>query len=240
MSTGKDEPGTEVEILRAVLLDRPADLPAPPDRMAAVRNRFRRTRRLRVAATAVPLVLLAAVFVPQQLGPGRTAEVAGPAAEPSFSPGAASLQNLYGLQMPVPPDWSELTVPSHRAGASPVRFISTGRLDMPGETCPDLRADDWTDPACLPNSGRDLGALVAFQVEEDPAAAVEAGRDTEARAVAASPACRSLSGTTMYKVQRSVGTGHPNAVITGMACVGEVSTETHSKLMSILDKAVLP
>lgn len=244
MSTGKDEPGPEVELLRAVLLDRSADLSAPPDRMATVRDRFRRTRRLRVAATAVPLAVMAAVFLPPQLGPGRTADVAGPAATPSSSPGATSLQNLYGLQLPVPPHWSQLTVPSQHERASSVRFISTDPLTMPDESCRAFRADGWTDestdPGCLPVSGRDLGALVVFQVEDDPAAAAKAERDTDAAVVEASPSCRSLSGTKMYKVQRSAGARHPNAVITGTACVGEISAKAHSELMSILDKAVLP
>ncbi|MGW1544116.1 hypothetical protein ACWCPM_28405 [Streptomyces sp. NPDC002309] len=235
-----DEPGPEIETLRAALLDRPVDLPAPPDRMAAVRNRFRRTRRLRVAATAVPLALLAAVFLPQQLAaPDRTADVAGPAAAPTSSPDPTSLQNLYGLQLPVPPHWSQLTVPSQRDRASSVRFISTGPLSTPTKSCPDLRPDDWSDPDCLPVSGRTLGALVAFQVEDDPVAAAKAGRHTAPQVVAPSPACRSLAGTKMYKVQRSGGDQHPNAVLTGLACVGELSPEAGSVLISILDKGVI-
>ncbi|MGW1883248.1 hypothetical protein [Streptomyces sp. NPDC001970] len=241
MNIGQDEHGPEVELLRAVLLDRPVDLPAPPDRMAGVRNRFRRTRRLRTAATAVPLALLAAVFVPQHLGPGRTADVAGPPATPTLSPGTPSLQNLlYGLELPVPPHWSQLTVPSQRDGASSVRFISVNPLAMPQRSCPDFRVGDWTDPACLPVSGPDAGALVAFQIEDDPAAAAKAERHTAAQPVDVSPGCRSLSGTKMYIVQRAVGPRHPNAVLTGTACVGEATPEARTELMAILDKAVFP
>ncbi|MEV7992607.1 hypothetical protein AB0O67_11955 [Streptomyces sp. NPDC086077] len=240
MSTGKDEPGPEVEILRAALLDRPVDLPAPPDRMTAVRNRFRRTRRRRVAATAVPLALLTAVFLPPQLAPDRTPEMAGPASTPASSPGPTSLQNLFGLQLPVPPHWNQLTVPSQRERASSVRFISTEPLSTPEKTCPDLRTDDWTDSACLPLSGSGLGALVAFQIEDDPAAAVKAKGHAAPVVVEVSPSCRSLSGTKMYKVQRSVGARHPDAVLTGTACVGELTSEAHTELMSILDKAVFP
>ncbi|WP_351228183.1 hypothetical protein [Streptomyces sp. NPDC002133] len=240
MSTGQDERGPEVELLRAVLLDRPVDLPAPPDRMAGVRNRFRRTRRLRAAATAVPLALVAAVFLPQYLGPDRTADVAGPPATSTLSPGAPSLQNLYGLQLPVPPHWSQLTVPSQRDGASPVRFISVNPLTTPQKSCSDFRIGDWTDPACLPVSGPEVGALVAFQIEDDPAAATRAERYAAAQAVDVSPGCGSLGGTKMYRVQRAVGPRHPDAVLTGSACVGDVTPEAQNQLMAILDKAVFP
>ncbi|MFD5568006.1 hypothetical protein [Streptomyces cadmiisoli] len=237
MSTDQDGHGPEVELLRAVLLDRPVNLPAPPDRMAGVRTRYRRTRRRRVAATAVPLALLAAVFVPLQLGPGWTSDPADPPAS-AASQEDTSLENLYDLQVPVPPDWSELTVPSQRDGASSVRFISPDPLTPPEKSCPDFRADDWTDPACLPVSGVGSGALVAFQVETDPAAAAETGPVLEARAVDASAGCRSVSGTKMYEVQRSVGPRHPDAVLTGTACMGTLGAEARTNLMAILDKAV--
>ncbi|MFG3660955.1 hypothetical protein [Streptomyces sp. NPDC047706] len=234
MSTGKDEPGPEVELLRAVLLDQPVDLAAPPDRMTTVANRFRRTRRLRVAATAVPMALLAAVFLPHQLGPDRTTGVAAPPA----SPPRTDLQSLYGrLEVPVPPQWSRLTVPSQRDGTSSVAFLSTHALSTPEKACPGFQAGDWTDPACLPVSGRDLGALLAFQIEDDPAAAVKAGRHTAAQPIEVSPVCRSLSGTKMYKVQRSAGPQDPNAVLNAMACVGELTPQAHSQLLTILDKA---
>ncbi|SDN62163.1 hypothetical protein [Streptomyces wuyuanensis] len=245
MSTGEEKHGPEVELLRSLLLDRPADLPAPPDRMAGVRNRFRRTRRLRAAATAVPLALLAAVFLPQHLGPDGTADVAGPPAAPTSSRGATSLENLYGLEFPVPPHWSLLTVPSQREGASPVQFVSVDPLAAPRKSCPGLRADEWTDPACLPVPGSGLRALVAFQIEVNPSVAAEVERDSDVKTVEGevSPVCRSLSGTNgtkMYTVQRSAGPGHPDAVLTGTACVGEITPETRTELMAVLDKAVVP
>ncbi|MFG2755703.1 hypothetical protein [Streptomyces wuyuanensis] len=243
MSTGEEEHGPEVELLRLVLLDRPTGLPAPPDRMAGVRKRFHRTRRLRAAATAVPLALLAAVFLPQHLGPDPTADVAGPPAAPTSSPGATSLENLYGLELPVPPGWSQLTVPSQREGASPVRFVSFGPLAAPRKACPGLRAGEWTDPACLPVPGSGLGALVAFQIEHNPSVAAEVERHSDMKTTfegKVSPVCGSLSGTKMYSVQRSAGPRHPDAVLTGTACVGGMTPETRTALMAVLDKAVIP
>ncbi|MFG3660961.1 hypothetical protein [Streptomyces sp. NPDC047706] len=246
MSIGQDDHGPEIELLRAVLLDRQVSLPEPPDRMAGIRKRFHRTRRLKAAAAtaaAMPLAVALAVVLSPQLVTDRTADVAGrttrPPASPPTDPASSSLPDVADLDLPVPPDWNQLTIAAGSDQASSVRFISTNPLARPERSCPDLEADDWAESACLPVSGPGIGALMAFQIETDPAAA-RATTDSTPRFVEASPACRSLSGTKMYKLQRPVGAEHPDAVLTGVACVGELTEEANRRVMLILSKALPP
>ncbi|WP_354637125.1 hypothetical protein [Kitasatospora camelliae] len=219
-------------LLRDVLLNAvPVDLTGPPDRMARVRRRVRRTRRVRAAALCLPLAVAAVLLVPRASpGPDRLTVIAppSPAGSPTAAPARPGLDQLYGLQLATPEGWYQVDVPAPDITTSPTRYLSPDPI-TPSKNC--------RNP-CLPITGPGTeDVLVELHIEHDTGLAATAASRPAAFPVGSSNTCRGIKGARTWMILHAVGPQAPDAVLVGTACAA-LSDEVTAQLLTSLNTSV--